>query len=246
MPADALIIQADDFGLWPSVSAGIFAAWENHAISGTSVLVNTPELASLIARAQACALPVGLHLNLTYGTPLCSPGEIPALVNAQGVFVKRTQWSLPLPIEQVQLELHRQISRLQSLGYQPTHLDSHHHIHAYPDILPVVAALAYTLSVPVRAVDDSMRQVLQQAGISSPTHFSMAFYGKGVSNDTLIELIESCPGGVLEIMTHPGYNSAQLPSSYRSRELELQTLLSPRWREYLAVHKIPIIGYKAI
>ncbi|MHB9133292.1 MAG: carbohydrate deacetylase [Armatimonadota bacterium] len=247
MPADALIINADDLGLWPAVDRGIFTAWSARAISDSTIFATASALTSLLDNASSLSLPVGIHLNLTLGRPLCAPGEIPALVTPDGCFMKRQAWALPLPVEQVRRELTRQVRRVIDTGWQPSHLDSHHHIHAYPEILEVVLELAREYGLPVRAVDDAMRAILREAGIATPDHFTIAFYGAAATVETLLRLVEECPGGTLEIMTHPGYADDAIPSSYREeRACELQALLSPRWREYLTQRGIPLVGFRAL
>jgi len=245
MPARAVLINADDLGLWPSVTAGIFAAWAAHVIGDSTAFAHADDLAHLLAQAGAMRLPVGIHLNLTYGRPLSDPAEIPALVTPDGVFMRRQAWALPLPADQVRRELTRQAERFLALGWSPSHLDSHHHIHTYPDILAIVIELAQALRLPVRATNPEMRAALRKAGIPTPDHFSMAFYGEGATVDTLMHLVETCPGGTLEIMTHPGYADPGLPGSYRDdRARELAALTDTRWRQYLAERDISGIGFR--
>ena len=247
MPAGALLINADDLGLWPSVDAGILHAWAQRAISGSTVFATVPRLPEVLRKAGDAGLPVGIHLNLTMGRPLSDAAEIPALVATNGAFMKRGQWTLPLPADQVARELRRQVEQVFDLGCSPTHLDSHHHIHRYPEVLPVVMALAQEFHLPVRSVDDEMRQVLRRAGIRTPDHFSMAFYGEQATLETLMQLVASCPDGTLEIMTHPGYATDDLPSSYReARAVELAVLTSPAWQAHLEERGIRLVGYAAI
>lgn len=244
MPAEALIMNADDLGLWPSVDRGIFAAWSAGAVGDSTVFANAPALEEILARARAVGLPVGIHLNLTFGRPLSDPADVPALVTPAGEFMKRRAWVLPLPTEQVQRELALQVERVLAAGGQPSHLDTHHHIHTYPEVLEVVIALARELRLPVRSVHPEMRATLREAGIPTPDHFSMAFYGGNATVDTLITLVEDCPGGILEIMTHPGYADPDLPSSYREdRERELAALTDPKWSGYLSTHGLRVTGY---
>jgi len=247
MPAEAVIINADDLGLWPSVDRGILAAWAAGAVGDSTVFANARALEEILARARAVGLPVGIHLNLTFGRPLSDRAEIPALVTADGLFMKRRAWALPLPAEQVRLELNRQAERVLAAGGQPSHLDTHHHIHTYPEVLAVVIELARELRLPVRSVNPEMRAALRKAGIPTPDHFSMAFYGESATVETLISLAQDCPGGILEIMTHPGYADPILPSSYRDdREHELAVLTDPVWREFLTAHGLCIVGFQTI
>lgn len=245
MAADALIINADDLGLWSSVDDGILAAWQGGAISDSTVFATAPDLPAVLQRAGAAGLPVGIHLNLTYGAPLSHPAEIPALVTPAGLFMKRTQWTLPLPPDQVRRELTCQVARVLALGWSPTHLDSHHHVHGYPEVLAIVIELAQAHRLPVRAVTPEMRTTLRHAGIATPDHFTMAFYAEEATVATLRRLVEACPGGTLELMTHPGYANLDLPSSYRKdRERELSALTDPVWRKELVARGIALVGYR--
>lgn len=245
MPAQAVLINADDLGLWPSVDAGIFAARAAGAIGDSSVFATCPYLPAVLAQARAAALPVGVHLNLTFGRPLTTPEAIPALIDPYGSFQKRQAWTRPLPRAQVEQELRAQVSRLLALGVLPTHLDAHHHIHQYPEVFEVVVALALELKLPVRALDAEMRDRLSALGICAPDCFSMAFYGEHATVETLIRLVEECPTGVLEIMTHPGHDAPDLPSSYRAhREQELHALTAPAWLNHLHQRNIRIVGFR--
>jgi len=244
MPASALIINADDLGLHPAVDRGIVDAWALGAISDSSVFANTPHLAELLQHADAIGMPVGVHLNLTLGPPLSNPSDIPTLVSAEGAFMKRTMWTMPLPIHEVYLELERQVERVCELGWRPSHLDSHHHIHRYPEILDVVMTLAHSYQLPVRATDSTMREALRAEDIMTPGHLSMEFYGEAATVETLMRLVEGDTGGVLEIMTHPGHTSPDVPSSYGDeRARELRALTDPAWLEWLEDLNIPLIGY---
>ncbi len=249
MPARAVILNADDLGLGSTVDRGIFEAWQRRAIGDSTVFANAPDLPALLQAAGAVGLPVGIHLNLTAGRPLSPPEEIPALVSATGLFVKRQEWALPLPEAQVRRELTAQVQRVLATGWIPTHLDSHHHVHLYPGVLETVIALAGAFSppLPVRALDEEMRAAFHAAGIPTPDVFSMRFYGEQATVDTLIAATEACAGGVLEIMTHPGYDGPALISSYRhEREQELAALTDPRWHAYLSDAGIPIVGFAAV
>ena len=158
--------------------------------------------------------------------------------------MKRDGWPAVLPSAEIRRELSRQVQRVRELGGHPSHLDSHHHIHRYPEIFAVTLECARELGVPMRATDAAMREAIHRAGVATPDHFSMAFYGEQATVDTLIHLAEACPGGTLEIMTHPGHAESDLPSSYRAeRELELAALCAARWQQYRAERGIPLVGF---
>ena len=83
-----LIINADDFGLAPGVNAGVLEAVAAGVVTSLSVMVNTPAYAEGMRALAGLSRPpsVGLHLNLTAGSPVSPPAGVPSLVGAAGRF----------------------------------------------------------------------------------------------------------------------------------------------------------------
>src|SRR5438067_10426812 len=78
--APRLVINADDFGLSAGVNRGILEAHAAGTVSSTSLLVNAPGFADAVRGARSApGLGVGLHLNLTAGSPVPSPGAVATL-----------------------------------------------------------------------------------------------------------------------------------------------------------------------
>ena len=65
----SLIINADDLGYSKHRDNGIFACFENSSISAASLIVNGPTSEAATERAKKLGLCLGLHLNLTEGSP---------------------------------------------------------------------------------------------------------------------------------------------------------------------------------
>jgi len=86
-----LIVNADDFGLTPGVSAGILAARRHGLVTSTTVLVTADPDREQLARARAEGLGLGLHVNLTLGRPLTGARS---LVDASGRFVRDARLAL--------------------------------------------------------------------------------------------------------------------------------------------------------
>ena len=151
-----LIVNGDDMGRSPGVSAGILQAHRRGLVSSSTVMVNLPGAAAAVrhATAQAERLGLGVHLNLTAGPPVLPPETIPSLVGPAGCFypVRHLVPRLAaLDLGQVRAELVAQIERFRSWGREPTHFDCHHHLlYLDPRLFRVLTGLAQQYRVPIR------------------------------------------------------------------------------------------------
>jgi chitin disaccharide deacetylase len=203
-----LIVNADDFGLSAGVNAGIVDTHRRGIVTSASLMVR-PHAATAAAELsrEFPALSVGLHFDL--GEWACRGGtwytisEVVSLDDA----------------EAVRAELRHQLDRFRELlGKDPTHLDSHQHVHLQPVVREIAADIASELDVPLRRCN-------------SAVHYCGDFYGQtgdgrsrpeAILPERLIELVNSLPDGVTELACHPGLD-ANLPTMYcheRLREVE--------------------------
>ncbi|MBF0480303.1 MAG: ChbG/HpnK family deacetylase [Desulfovibrionaceae bacterium] len=259
-----LIVTADDFCLTEGVCLGILKAAGQGVARSISIMSRTPGAEALLRRhgpalaalARPAAAPespgargmqpgmqpgmqrgihLGAHLQLTKGTPVLPAALVPSLVDDSGRFPERPEAvTRPAPAE-VMLEWRAQIGMLEKMGVRPAYLDSHHHIHARPALLPVFAALARELCLPARAVDRDMAARLRGEGVACPDECLTGWFGRNPTVESLMAVLDealarSRADAVLELMTHPGRADAELAavSSYAApRELELNALTSP-------------------
>ena len=85
-----LIVNADDFGLSPSVNAAVLRAHREGILTSASLMVSEPGFAEAVGLARTNPrLGVGLHLTLLMGHSALPPEQIPGLVNARGEFTNR-------------------------------------------------------------------------------------------------------------------------------------------------------------
>jgi predicted glycoside hydrolase/deacetylase ChbG (UPF0249 family) len=137
------------------VNRGIIEAHAAGTVTSASLLANAPGLADAITRLRdAPNLRVGLHLNLTAGTPVAPRADVTSLWNARtGAFfslpqlVRRALRGRVAP-DHVAAECRAQLARLQSLGVTVAHIDSHRHVHVLPVIWKPVVAAARRARVP--------------------------------------------------------------------------------------------------
>jgi predicted glycoside hydrolase/deacetylase ChbG (UPF0249 family) len=227
-----LIVNADDFGLSAGVNRGITEAAERGIVTSASLMVRQPAAAAAAAYARKGGrLSVGLHLDL-------------------GEWVYRNNEWVPLysvvPTEDadaVRAEVWRQLAEFRRLaGRNPTHIDSHQHVHRQEPAHSIVAELARGLAVPLRECCPYVR-------------YCGDFYGQTGEGETLPEaltvpalkqILSSLPPGVTELGCHPGYGDG-LATTYRAeRAKELEVLCAPELREALAAIQIQLCSFASL
>lgn len=261
-----LIINADDLGLTPGVSKGIMHGHTRGIVTSTSALMNTAHIQSDLPRArQACpGLGIGVHLVLTEGKPLLSVEKVPSLVDGSGRFVElhhKTERIPTLDLDEVQAEWKTQIESFISCGFRPDHLDSHHHISYFnPDIFRVMLDLARKYSLPIRYPppefiedlgDKNIGRLLVEYGVKAPAACVTSFYGENnaVSQENILNIINTLEDSTYEVMCHPGYADKELVEncSYSiPRELELEILTSSAIKNAVRDEDIQLIPFSGL
>ncbi|PYM93599.1 MAG: hypothetical protein DME04_10440 [Candidatus Rokuibacteriota bacterium] len=227
-----LIVNADDFGLTPQVSAGILTAHRHGIVSSTTALVTAALDADAVSALRESGLGVGLHVNLTLGRPL-SRGR--SLVDASGRFVRDPrQAAARAASRDIEREVTAQIEKFTSLMRRsPTHLDTHHHVGLLDPVTDVVLDAARSLGVPVRSQNESARARARSAGLRTPDHFfGESGPGPYWSLVRTLAHLKKLPFGVSEFMAHPGWFDDELAYSRygRQRETEMVGLGTPAVR----------------
>lgn len=144
-----------------------------------------------------------------------------------------------LKISQVEIELRAQIERVLNAGLKLTHIDSHKHSHALPPVCETITRVIGDYGInAVRlprerwrfpGFDSSAKLItqsfaafglaqlcrvgesaLRKSGVRTPDSFLGVSQTGFWTKRWLLELIESLPEGVSELMTHPGYDDDEL------------------------------------
>jgi predicted glycoside hydrolase/deacetylase ChbG (UPF0249 family) len=146
-PERRVVLCADDFGLTEGTSRGILDLAALGRISATSVMANMPDWPRLAPDLRKAGgwVAVGLHLNLTTGSPL---GAMPGLAPG-GAFpslgrLVRSAFARGFPAAEVHGEVVRQLDAFeQAMGRPPTFVDGHQHVQVLPGVREgLVRALA--------------------------------------------------------------------------------------------------------
>jgi chitin disaccharide deacetylase len=227
-----LIVNADDFGQSHGVNQGIVDAHERGIVTSASLMVGWPAAAEAAAYARLRpALSVGLHVDL--GEWIRRDGAWQPLYTAV---------ALDDPAATSD-EIARQVLRFRELlGRDPTHLDSHQHVHRREPVRSVLTALARDRGIPLREADERIR-------------YSGAFYGQTADGDPwpdaitvagLIRILEGLPPGLAELGCHPGF-ADDLDTMYREeRAREVAALCDPSVRTALARLGIDLTSFAGL
>jgi len=238
-PAIRLIVNADDLGVSERINDGIVRAHRSGIVTAASLMAAGRAFDHAV---QCCRgvpeLDVGVHLTLVAEKPLLQrtsslAGDDGRLPPSVGVFLRRCLTGA-IRMTDIQAELSAQIECVLDHGLEPSHLDSHQHVHALPGIAQLTLQLSDRYRIPfVRVpVEEanidwplSVQAVLRWAGaMALRTSWAMARLsgarpaGRGrlrflgfteggrLTQTRLHRLLRTLrPGRIYELMCHPGF-----------------------------------------
>jgi predicted glycoside hydrolase/deacetylase ChbG (UPF0249 family) len=262
-----LIVNADDLGITEGVNRGIIDCYRRGIVTSTTLMVNGEAVAGAAVLAAECPeLGVGLHLNLTTGPPSQQPSLVPSLVGRDGCFPGKANMLARLSTgsvrrEELEGEIEAQARACRGLDIEPTHLDSHHHIHAHPVVARALVRVCPCLGIErvrwYRAAPSSLKALGIRAvsllsrprGLRMPDRFAgiEEMGGRDMAEALRREL--SRRGDTLEFMVHPGYSDQRLRrvSAYSDpRQVELAALLSREAVEAVEESGVRLVSFRGL
>lgn len=224
-----LIVNADDLGMSEGINRGIFEAHEQGIVTSASLMVRWP---AIVEAAHYCEahpeLSPGLHIDLAE-------------------WVYRDETWLPLyevvstgDASAVEEEAQRQLAAFRSmLGRDPSHLDSHQHMHQQEPVRSIVKEMARRLHIPLRHFSRGIQYCGHFYGQTAEGYP----YHEAISVDGLLTILRTLQPGITELCAHPGY-ADQLDTMYRhERQMELEALCDPRVRAALSEQGIELRSF---
>jgi predicted glycoside hydrolase/deacetylase ChbG (UPF0249 family) len=231
-PKRHLIVNADDFGLSSGVNRGIVAGHRHGIVTSASLMVRGTAASEAAALARDHAgLSVGLHLDL---------GEWA---------LRQGHWSPDyqvVPLEDadaVRKEVSRQVLVFRRLlGRDPTHIDSHQHVHLDEPVRSAVLEWGRELEVPVRGLSQRVRL----CGDFYARDASGSLFREGIGLVHLLKLLMRLPPGVTELECHPGERDDLDDDYSEERERELEVLCDPFVREFVELAGIRLCSFSSL
>ncbi len=173
---------------------------------------------------------------------------------------------------EMEAEMSAQIAFLQQRGIHLTHVDTHKHTHVFREVLRPLLRAARSAGIrairnpfephwstratrrahwmrlaqvgALRWLEPASRRIIEEEGFAT-TNGTVAVAGTGILDAATLRCLLRClPAGEWELVTHPGYNDADLdrvPTSLRAtRDVERAALAA--LREFPAIKLISFAG----
>jgi predicted glycoside hydrolase/deacetylase ChbG (UPF0249 family) len=261
-----LIVNADDYGHTAGVSLGIRQAYQNGIVTSTSVMMNRPDALNgiLVAQNECPNLGLGVHLVLTSGKPLLAQDQTSSLVDGEGFFYRPAaimEKISQIDPAQVAAEWRAQINAFKfASDHAPDHLDSHHHISYYNQVLfELLLTLAAEEDCAIRVpygADDTLFVAEDEGELMQRFHprhaqvFLGDFYDEHATLENLKAFIQKIADveqyDTFELMCHPAMVDDELrrTSDYNDKRDYERLLLQSEEVKYLRERKhIQLIRY---
>jgi predicted glycoside hydrolase/deacetylase ChbG (UPF0249 family) len=260
----SVIINADDYGYRPDVSKAIIDSHQHGVLTSTTVLINFIPQEQVTQALSQEKLGLGLHLNITSGTPLTAQwkekygGFTRPAKDTQQEFYREVwvEFFQKFDTEDIYQEYSAQLAKfIELFGRKPTHLDSHHYTSAFPQVFPAFLRIAKENGLPVRPqvmfdwaanqhpmgninhIGD-LNQQLKQESVKSVDYFSLLYPNR---YDNYLEVIANeleriADGQSIELSCHPGYDEA-----WRKKDLDI--MKDPKLQELIETMNCKLITY---
>lgn len=271
-----LIVNADDLGINPQRTHGIFLCFAEGIVRSASLLPNMSDSNQAGKHARERGLSCGLHLNITEGAPLCKQGDIETLLTPDGFFQERSIVMRLLNEEKldpvhIEREARAQVEWMLDQYGAPSHLDSHHHVHIHPFVIPRLLPILDRYGIGlVRIpreyfdtpwnVNDAQKNAVaalskkaEEAfamysahGIRTTDHFRGLQLSRNASLKNLRHIISRLPEGTTELMVHPG-SPQSIGDDFEmdpQRQTELRMLTDDTIPALLKTQKVQLVSFE--
>lgn len=228
-----LIINADDFGINSNVNAAIMECFAKDLINSTSLMANMEGFDEAVQLAFEHGLTdrIGLHINLTEGRPLTDLSGT-GLTDKYGNFIMGAVWKVRLAFspntrKKIKNEITAQYEKILAAGIDPSHFDSHQHVHILPWLAPLITDFARSKNKKLRIVTVVRRRnfflifynvLLNRYFKSQKVNFSDIFGNAGFFERYLKS--EKSVEPLFEVMVHPAIYKEKLVEINANLDLE--------------------------
>ena len=273
-----ILLHCDDAGMCNEANIAVQNYFKTGDIQSAAVMVPCPYAEELVEWAKTQDSPdIGIHLTLTsewkdyrWG-PVSDSANVPGLIDPEG----KMWYDVPDVVthasaEEIETEVRAQIDKVLSMGFTPTHIDTHMGtLYGTTEYLKVFLKIANEYNLPANAIDLSdpeIAEFFKQAGypineevvelldsyaLPKLDNFSSVPEGKTYEDkrENFFKLLNSLNPGLTEIIFHPSVDTDNLKSitdSWQQRVWEAQLFSDPVVKQFFEDNDIIVTTWKEI
>ncbi|MFB7271973.1 polysaccharide deacetylase family protein [Streptomyces sp. NPDC056244] len=265
-PPDArlLIVNCDDFGMYPAINAAVIESIEEGIATSCSLMAPcpaAPQAMELLRRRPR--IPFGIHLTLMCDMPdirwgpMAAKERVPSLLDPAGELFSPTPAGRAAllgqaRLDEIELEFRAQIDAVADAGLTPAHLDFHCLADGgRDDILDLTVMLAAEYGLAVRVWLEPARRTMRRRGLPVTDNefldsFSLGIEGKAAQ---YAQMLRDLSAGLNEWAVHPSLGNEEsqaIDSGWPVRRTDYEFLTSPQARDVLQQEDITVIDYRTI
>ncbi|MCA2213331.1 polysaccharide deacetylase family protein [Jidongwangia harbinensis] len=262
--ARLLIVNCDDFGMYPAINAAVIESIDAGIATSCSLMVPcpaAPQAMDLLSRRPQ--IPFGIHLTLVcemrglrWG-PMAAKERVPSLLDPAGeLFAPTPAGRAALlgqaRLDEIELEFRAQIGAVAEAGLTPTHLDFHCLADGgRQDILDLAVMLAAEAGLAVRVWLEPARRAMRRRGRPVIDNDFLDSYSLDIEDKAAryVQLLRDLPAGLNEWAVHPGLGDARaraVDDGWAVRRTDYAFLTSPQARDVLRQEDIVPIDYRTM
>lgn len=248
-----LIINADDFGYDEDTTNHTINLFERQVISSATIMTSHPFTDKAIdyAKNNIHRFSFGLHFNIVDGHHPLSK-NCTSLTNNINIFEKSNLQRIKaltfrINPEDVAAELHAQLSYLFERGLKVTHVDSHGHMHKFPNVIKSMMPVLKKFHIDRVRCPQNMYQKINisrfiintycEYYFKSIKHPSNSFFlSDHADRNWLVDFLNKLPNGITELGIHPG-------GVEKWRHAETAPFLADSIFDILSFNNIKLISY---
>jgi predicted glycoside hydrolase/deacetylase ChbG (UPF0249 family) len=228
------IINADDFGIHNEANRAITKCFQDGIINRTTIMVNKPYTDEAVEMAIRGGFfnQVGLHLNLSSGTPLsaeCFDSDL-----CENGVMTRSWAKKPFISENtrkaIRSEIKAQMQKYVDYGFTLMHIDSHRHMHTKGAVIKILkplleeygfTSIRISRNIPPKAIS-FVKAILKKRfndGLRKLDMQTTDYFGSKKDFEAWTQR-----SGVVEIMVHPKFTDAGIIADDKDKMLDTKWL----------------------
>lgn len=214
-----IIINADDFGISEKVNKSIIDLMISGNISSATLIANGEAIHEAIeSKKNFPNISYGIHLNCSEGSPFHFDDNLQKILDKNGHYNNNSIKKIGLKfniLKSIYKDWSKQIIFLQKHGLEISHLDSHHHMHTRPILMPVIRKIQKEFKIykirntmnlygkgngisMIKSTNKKLWQIAMRAnGAKMTDYFS--------SLDAFVSSKPNLSNKTIELMVHPGH-----------------------------------------